>query len=907
MTNNIKRLASGFSALALILGNVVIPAGQAWADGDDPFCIEGGGCYATLQEAFDVVPNDGTLTTVYLNSASDTVYDGGGAFYTNGKGVHPANTNYNVVFDLKGKTYIIGNDPVGSTGYETQSFHVEKGGKFVLKNGTVKAAQDSGVKMIFQNYADTTFENVTLDASDNSNITYVASNNFGSLTVKGNSQILASAGRVAFDLWYGMSAVYDDGVTVTFGSDFAGRVEGNVEYGRASRVTDENWRDKAQLNIANGTFDITLMDGSAGALEGANINISGGKFTALDESYVTEDKMAYFDGETETYTVAAKPTVSGLTSGLEVRAGAQLVLDYALAPAVAGNWIGISTAETELCGESEVSEPCVVFDEETKTLSVDPATTVGEHNMEYTLADGTVGNFTLTVLPRGELSVESKTVYVNTAGKIPTYTFAELGVDAEGEGITGESKNGGVWINMEDETVEVYDDDEITWSYDGEVKGKTTFVTYYVYDYSDTKVYGVKVGSRTGMGTSYDGVTVEIEDKTIAEFVTEKSTYVSDGKEYTHEELLIHGLKSGNTYVKFVAPNGETVKRTLLEVFDYETTMQHAQAVGTSQTFTITPDKGYKVKDFYVATAGMWTDEGELAADSPVEYTVNKDGSYTIKVKKMPTYTDCERDEEDEYECALNDKGEETLVEKISPAIWVEVEIADAAGNTFYEVDGVVLFEFEAKDEAAEAVDDEENVAKRNEKTMQNLTADTIAVAMQAAETGDVKDNKLELTLESGAKVVINDVESFVGAVRGGKTIEAVLTEPETKTEADLDDVEVAKLKAEMGAGKTGHRFVEINVELRVDGKAVGNVTDLDKTLAVSVDVSDDAPVAAGMVRQYSVTRSHNGETEKIDGVEYDEENEIVSFESDKFSTYLIAYTDTPEIPKAPDTGIVKD
>lgn len=292
-----KRLGYALSAAAIFVGSGVLAPG-AFADEGDPFCIEDGECYATLQEAFDVVPNDGTLTTIYLNSEEDTVYDGGGAFYTSGKkttyGTHPANSNYNVVFDLKGKTYVVSRAPVGSTGYETQAFHLERGGKFTFKDGTVKASSDSGVWFLLQNYADTTLDNVILDGSDNANITYVASNNFGSLTVKGDSQILASEGNVAFDLWYGMSAVYDNGITVTFGDDFTGKVSGVVEYGHHSRVTDEEWQERAVLNIAGGEFDTEFQNGSTDALDGANIKISGGVFTTEpDGAYIEEGYVVY--------------------------------------------------------------------------------------------------------------------------------------------------------------------------------------------------------------------------------------------------------------------------------------------------------------------------------------------------------------------------------------------------------------------------------------------------------------------------------------------------------------------------------------------------------------------------------------------------------------------------------------
>lgn len=290
MANN-KILRAGL-ATTLALGSSVVAPFGAFAESEQPFCIEDGECYSTLQAAFDAVPSDGTLTTVYLDGTDSIVYDGGGAFYTNGKGTHPANANYNVVFDLKGKTYIISNAPVGSTGYETQSFHLEKGGKITFKDGTIAASSDSGVKMLLQNYADTILDNVTLDASTNSNISYAASNNFGSLTVTGNSNIIASDGGVAFDLWYGMSTIYFDGVSVSFDEDFTGKVIGTVEYGRSNTAKDvTDWQDKTQLSIAGGNFDIALANGSSDALTGANINITGGTFSS-EPGYVAEGYKA---------------------------------------------------------------------------------------------------------------------------------------------------------------------------------------------------------------------------------------------------------------------------------------------------------------------------------------------------------------------------------------------------------------------------------------------------------------------------------------------------------------------------------------------------------------------------------------------------------------------------------------
>ena len=146
---------------------------------------------------------------------------------------------------------------------------------------------------MIQNYCDLTLENVTLDTSANSNISYVISNNFGSLTAKGNTVIKAADGKVAFDLWYGMNSngLYDDGVSVTFGTDFTGSVTGKIEYGAHSRVTSNDWKDKAKLTIANGNFDTTFVDSNTSdgvAPEDFNISISGGTFNTDVSAYVAD-------------------------------------------------------------------------------------------------------------------------------------------------------------------------------------------------------------------------------------------------------------------------------------------------------------------------------------------------------------------------------------------------------------------------------------------------------------------------------------------------------------------------------------------------------------------------------------------------------------------------------------------
>ena len=253
--------------------------------------------YDTLAEAVEAVPMVNTETEIVLLKD----YIGSGIKVVAGK---------NIVFNLNGKTYTVDKPTVGSSGTETNGFQLLKDSKVTFKNGTLDSATGADSLpnggILIQNYCDLTLENVTLDTSANSNISYVISNNFGSLTAKGNTVIKAADGKVAFDLWYGMNSngLYDNGVSVTFGTDFTGSVTGKIEYGAHSRVpSDSNWKDKARLTIANGHFDTTFVDSNNNdgvAPEDFNITIIGGTFSSDVSAYVPNDYIQNENGTVET-------------------------------------------------------------------------------------------------------------------------------------------------------------------------------------------------------------------------------------------------------------------------------------------------------------------------------------------------------------------------------------------------------------------------------------------------------------------------------------------------------------------------------------------------------------------------------------------------------------------------------
>ena len=269
--------------LTLCLAFSLLPT-AALADGEKVAQV-GETKYATLAEAVEAVPTNNAETEIVLLND----YIGSGIKVVAGK---------NIVFNLNGKTYTVNKPTVGSSGTETNGFQLLKDSKVTFKNGALssKTGADSlpNGGILIQNYCDLTLENVTLDTSANSNISNVISNNFGSLTAKGDTVIKAADGKVAFDLWYGMNdkGLYDEGVSVTFGTDFTGSVTGKIEYGAHSRVpSNSNWKDKARLTIANGNFDTTFVDSNNNdgvAPEDFNISISGGTFNTDVSAYVAD-------------------------------------------------------------------------------------------------------------------------------------------------------------------------------------------------------------------------------------------------------------------------------------------------------------------------------------------------------------------------------------------------------------------------------------------------------------------------------------------------------------------------------------------------------------------------------------------------------------------------------------------
>ena len=220
--------------------------------------------YVHFSDAINAMESGDTITLLRSTEGTGIIIDSG----------------KNVVIDFNGYTYTVTDEPLaGSEGTKTQAFQLLKDSTITMKNGAIVGDNES-VKMLIQNYADLTLENMVLDATQgNNNVLYVLSNNNGNVVITGDTDITAPEGKVAFDVCY--YASYPS-VTVTFDEKFTGTVTGNIEHTNYTSIAEPDYKNNAKLIIKAGTFNGAFSTVN----DGANIVITGGTFSSNPSAYI---------------------------------------------------------------------------------------------------------------------------------------------------------------------------------------------------------------------------------------------------------------------------------------------------------------------------------------------------------------------------------------------------------------------------------------------------------------------------------------------------------------------------------------------------------------------------------------------------------------------------------------------
>ena len=229
--------------------------------------------YANLQDAIENVGNGQTITILkdIPNAAGISV---------------PEGKNFTIDFD--GHTYTLVGPGAGSAGTETNAFQLLRDSNITFKNGIINVgANPDNIKIVIQNYANLTLDNMTVDGSNKQpfsaggyNGDYTISINNGNVTFKGDTNIITgNDDAIAFDVC--KFGNYES-VNVAFDSSYTGTIQGRVLYDS----TDGN---SHTLEIdGNGNFGkIDCSSGSENAAK-EGIEISGGTFKESVAEYVVD-------------------------------------------------------------------------------------------------------------------------------------------------------------------------------------------------------------------------------------------------------------------------------------------------------------------------------------------------------------------------------------------------------------------------------------------------------------------------------------------------------------------------------------------------------------------------------------------------------------------------------------------
>lgn len=137
--------------------------------------------------------------------------------------------------------------------------------------------------------------------------------------------------------------------------------------------------------------------------------------------------------------------------------------------------------------------------------------------------------------------------------------------------------------------------------------------------------------------------------------------------------------------------------------------------------------------------------------------------------------------------------------------------------------------------------------------------------------------------------------KAVVDAVADGKVITTeVVAETLTEAPADAEDVRkaVQKLANKYDIDLVIEKYLDLGVNVKVDNKVVGELTELDSPIEFTVAVPEDVQKIA---KSYFVIRNHetaNGNETSIIVPKVNEDGTL-TFKTDRFSTYALAYSES--------------
>lgn len=159
---------------------------------------------------------------------------------------------------------------------------------------------------------------------------------------------------------------------------------------------------------------------------------------------------------------------------------------------------------------------------------------------------------------------------------------------------------------------------------------------------------------------------------------------------------------------------------------------------------------------------------------------------------------------------------------------------------------------------------------------------------------------KVETTLSSSVvnsekvqeilKETLANNEELAEAIQGKDVEIKVEVKSKEASKTEKENIENAVNKKDSDLTVVNYVEITIYVKDKDNGDELGKLETVKESITFTVPVPENLPeVAEGYERVFYIVRNHNGEIELLDATE---KNGKLEFESDKFSTYAVAYKD---------------
>ena len=430
------------------------------------------------------------------------------------------------------------------------------------------------------------------------------------------------------------------------------------------------------------------------------------------------------------------------------------------------------------------------------------------------------------------------------------------------------------------------------------VKGKGNYKDEYTITWAITKkqINGVTIN---GVNTVYDGTNKEI-DVTIP--TGAKIKYKTDAQgEYSETKPTFKDAGNYTVYYKIEIDE------------NYDVIENSVPVIITPKNVTVTvndKEKTYGEED----EALTYTAEGLIGNETLKGITLSREvgedvGEYTITATEDTT-------KDTNYNIAIQN-GTYTVNKKTI----TEEEIKEIVSieNQLYTGEKV---------EPEIVIKDGEKIVLSSEYTVKysdNIKPGIAKVTIKNAEGGNYTVETTELTfviIDPGKVEFIEHETSNANNAKVTETAEEIIAKIEL-TEEDVDNIKHGKnldvylevkdisnsisssdkkaIEEKLGNSTIG-LYLDINLFKQVEGQDATIITETKKPITISFELPDELINNNSKVeRTYKILRLHDG---LVDELEVKVDGKTATFETDKFSTYALTYTDTSlETSSSPKTG----